>query len=197
MVPDKLPEPAHVYWAPPLPASSGDDYPDAIHLEVGRALAAWEGVEEVFAALFGCFVDADTWAADRAFGSVASSSTRREMLLNAASVFFETNCVLVPYVEWFSDVMKHYQSAPARRNEIAHALVRMDGNKYFLTPPDYSTRKTKVDLRPRGHPLPPYVQPSYKYSASNVAEFRERFNCLRFAVWQYMQTLSANYSNHR
>jgi hypothetical protein len=150
--------PGH-YWAEPARRIEGDSGPDAIYLAVGKALTQWESLENDFAQLFGLLVanrargGATRFAAQRAYGVIASAGGRREALEAAGEVFFTFLGATEEERLDFDLLLKHLPLATTKRNYIAHGIVLkatfpisalLAGNNpggYFIEPPEYNSNK--------------------------------------------------------
>ena len=79
-------------WDIPPTLASGDAGENGMYLAVGRALTAWEYVEEAFADIFATFVGAhesrepEVVPAFRAYGSVITSRGRADMLYRVPGI---------------------------------------------------------------------------------------------------------------
>ena len=148
----------------------GSPTEDEIYLSVGRALHAWETVEEELALIFGALVGAeDTVASMRAYGSVITSRGRNEMVSAAAGAYFLSHPH--PFLESrFRSVMPAVQGYGARRNDLAHGILRTirNGEGYVLTPSAYMTQKVKH-----------FVGLTYAYNAAHIDAFFVDFLILR------------------
>lgn len=156
---------------PPL-SEAGDKDPDAIYLAVGRALSAWEHAEADFAHLYGTFIKPmyASYAAKRSYGTVASARARKQLLASSAQVFFRN----FPDAETRSavmDILKLYEDAGARRNEIAHGMLGGDrvaeGIFYFLVPSIWNSNKRQMNLAI-----------TYRYSSDDLKRYEGAFGGL-------------------
>jgi hypothetical protein len=109
------------------PPSQGDLDGTLILTQVGRALSLWEGLEDEIAEIFVVLVGATTTlaqdAAKKAYGSVTAFQGRQKMVMAAAEVFFSHFGSVADQraAKLFMDKCAHFS---ARRNEIAHGIVR-------------------------------------------------------------------------
>jgi hypothetical protein len=80
------------FWDRPTKSNTGDSDPITIFQAVGQALNTWEQLEEKIALLAQLLFDTRDGKAviafQRSFGAVVSSSTRRDILMELARVFF-------------------------------------------------------------------------------------------------------------
>jgi hypothetical protein len=166
-----MPQPWDV---PPSPAT-GDPHEDAISLAVGRALTAWEFVEEQLAELFAIFVNADMAdlekaPAVRAYGSVITARGRADMLEAAAEAYF-LNKPNEQLQSRFDAILRSYRGFAGRRNDIAHGRGGQDSTNpahgWYLYPGLYNTNKYPI-----GQP------PKYLYSSAEINGFRAEFEGL-------------------
>src|ERR1700730_17880218 len=126
----------------------------ASSVSVGRALTRWEEFEVVFASLFSALVAAEdnNAAAIRAYGSVITFRGSAEMVKSAAEVnfsLFRNSALEKDFRAFVNELTNH---ASARRNEIAHGVVRVTPiikdytvvSQYFLYPPYYASNKLQL-----------------------------------------------------
>jgi hypothetical protein len=155
----------------PKAPSKGDRDPDTIYLSVGRALSMWEHTEADFSRLFSHLITPGrgSGAARRAYGSIASSNGRRDLIEKAGSVFFQ----FFPQKELqesFINTVKLYADASARRNDIAHGIVVRFGKNmedgYFLSANMYTSK------------TPLFGSPSYYYTTHIIMSFFLEFEKL-------------------
>jgi hypothetical protein len=112
---------------------------------VGRSLSRWEDVEEHLAQIFALLIGLDepSAAAVRAFGAIATSRGRLDMLSAAAEVYFSD--YPDPALETaFDSLIAATAGYAARRNELAHGTTRQIGDLgFYLVSPFYNTNKMK------------------------------------------------------
>ena len=145
---------------PPPPIRGGDTEEAPLYTQVGRALSAWEAMEDIVARLFSALVG-DRVAlmaspATRAYGTVATFRGRKEMVSAAAqSYFFEKE-----HKGRLAEIKSFLNSCSdwsARRNEIAHGVVRqiilethplfqeeLTDLTYYLIPANYNSNKVRL-----------------------------------------------------
>ena len=130
-----LPAPGTL-WARPKPADKGSASADEIYLAVGKTLSVWESVEEAFAQILCAFIHTNPMnAAARVYGSIISPGGRRDALNAAAEPFFHWHNVKPEHRAEYAALMKHFQPAIGRRNDVAHGVVISVGNRgHFLLP---------------------------------------------------------------
>ena len=172
-------------WDAPAPPPAGAPTRDAVFLEVGRALSAWEGVEGNLAYIFATLVTprGSQLAALRAYGSVLTGRGRVEMMVAAAAAFFFGQEEVQEYVA-LRDLLKEVAGFAGRRNEIAHGIVgrydigpatsRRETPSYVLGPPQYATKKTMLKPR-RSRAEVVHHAPRYAYSDVQIDAFRRQF----------------------
>jgi hypothetical protein len=194
------PLPEHsAYWGKPPQTKDGDSDADILYLPIGRALTNWEQVEEECAVLFSLLVDSFSEAAYRAYGCIIATSTKSEMLKSAAETFFGMKSISEDHSKPFYDLMKHYQAAATRRNEIAHGRVigyiefeEVRRFQFFLVPPEYNSRKIHP-RNPVAIDTPTFYRAKYCYVAKDIEHFGLRFRELHSWVHEYSDFLSRNY----
>lgn len=154
----------------PLPNAAKGSTADEIHLAVGRALTQWERLEFRLAQLYAELVSTGGYSdtAFRAFGVVAASAGRLEMLAEATRISPRpTN----PLRAAISDFTRRAGKYSARRNEIAHGVaVNYGGNQsdIRLLPAFYNSRKHKRD------PL----EAAYCYAFTEISYYQTEFHRL-------------------
>jgi hypothetical protein len=173
---------------------TGDDDPDALYLAVGKAMSAWNKVELSLAYLFGVFVNAHGGmeVAARAFGAVATTSGKLDMLKAAAEVFIGREeadgkpsiaSEAAPdktIINLKADLKLHidtvWKGFGERRNDIAHGAVLAHGpasdiramkGRWYLVPSHIDPKKWER----RG-------DPKFCYTAADVDFYVEQFNSL-------------------
>lgn len=191
------------YWQPPQRRGQGDGHEDAIYLAVGKALSEWELVEWWFAGLFGLLVAAHAEgqqfvAAERAYGVVVSGPVRKEMLQQAAKVFFAFAGEKQEKDE-FDLLIRHYDAALVIRNHIAHGtatrwIIDDVDHGIFLEPPSHNSKKTKRDKMQKFEGTnSDSMFVTYRYTSDQILEFCSRFRLLKFATSRYRTDLGQKY----
>jgi hypothetical protein len=176
-------------WDIPPPPQFGDDSEDITFTSVGRALSRWEEFEAVFASLFAALVGTEdnNAAALRAYGSIITFRGRAGMVRAAAEIHFAMFPDLDLEKKFRAFVNELTNHASARRNEIAHGVVRVsplvgpDGLKqyFFLYPPRYASNKNELkridsaDSQQIG-----WYEPQYIYSSVEIDQFAAAFRGL-------------------
>jgi integrase len=98
--------------------------PDTLFLSVGRALTAWERMQQQFAHFFGFFCGAEnTLQARRAYGAIGTFRGQAEVLRAAAEAYFHTSPDHEMQKPFFALLKRAGNFAP-RRNDIAHGIVQ-------------------------------------------------------------------------
>jgi hypothetical protein len=152
----------------------GNETADEIFRAVGEALSSWELIEQGIATIFTVVTVGGYYAASepaiRAYGSVANSRSRVQMVRAAAESWFHQwpDCPLETNIK---DLLNECEKWSARRNEIAHGIVdRLTDqwiNGWYLFPGLYSIKK-----RPLGG------RAAYRYTAKNIEEYARGFTDL-------------------
>ena len=196
-----LPPPAECWKY--IPSDKGDDVGDSIYLSVGKALSAWEMVEGAFAGIFSRFLFSESWAAERAYGTIVGNRARKEMLEAVAEIFFKFKKVSDEDQKSFRLIMEHFRQASAIRNNVAHGYVvsLTLSNKnmgVFLLPPHYNSKKTTSFVL-RDHTVPredisSAFGVSYSYTSRDIDGFAVKFRALNNLALEYQVKLISNYS---
>jgi len=173
-------------WDVPLRPLSGDASEGITFTSVGRALTRWEEFELAFATLFSALVGTNdnNAAAIRAYGSVITFRGRADMVRAAAEVHFQL--YPDPEIEKKFDafVNELTNRACARRNEIAHGVVRAEHRglerHFYLNPPYYAANKnrlSRVETSEGGFQMA-WFEAKYAYSSVEINRFAEAFQGL-------------------
>jgi hypothetical protein len=179
------------FWKRPQPSPKGDPDGNMIYLAVGSALSAWEEAEGELANLF-CYVtrataDAVSYrAVYRAYGTIHTSTGRREAITAAAEIHFGPNWDKVR--KSFTGVLEAVGHASKRRDDIAHGVVRSYAVQYedfgaFLTPPEYNQGRTHA-VSQGGEPLD-FLRARYRYTSADIMGIASKFEKLHSAVVSY------------
>lgn len=155
-------------------APKGNEVAEDLHSAVGSALNIWEHAEGSFAHLFGTIIrpTRNSFVARRAYGAIITARARRDMLVAVAEVFFR-NFPNEAAEETMRVLLKHYQDAASRRNELAHGIVGGDRDEnsnflgYFIVPSTWNTNKRKMNS-----------EFSYRYSTKEILEKQNSFSNL-------------------
>lgn len=142
----------------------GDDTPEAIYLQVGAALTAWETLESLVAELFDAIVAAQpsNRAAFSAFSAVKSASARTELIEAAAAMAVPPSD---PAHKDVGSAIEAFGKFGARRNEIAHGRVYNLGEHGFYLAPNNIMR----------HKWTPEGAAKYQYTAGDIAHYVDQF----------------------
>jgi hypothetical protein len=206
----KIP-PCKGYWDIPS-APQGDDYDGPIFEEVGRALTAWESVEENFAIVFAIFLGTSSSTATRVYGALSGFPVKLVVLQEAAGgAFREANAGTDVKAAW-NLLTSHYQEASNRRNEIAHGQVRrtiwLKGEEpppgipegahdfgWFLMPRHNSPKKTHPFWDGKEHEGVDFVK--YRYTSRDLHVFTDRFHDLEEWTMDFWQAYQEEYQHPR
>jgi hypothetical protein len=173
----------------------GDSQEDMIFSAVGQALTEWEQLENACAQLFAVLVStshkrAYLAPAIRAYGTITSAATRKEMLVNAGEAYFASRPTKAQtFKVEFNQLMQAYIDFASRRNDIAHGLVqrvfltkrgtRPAAIGIYLTPSFYSARHFKNE------------QLAYLYTSGDLVFYRQEFTKLMLRVSGLKERLRA------
>lgn len=189
-------EPAVDFWTRPTRSSKGDPDAKQVYEAVGFALSTWEMLENNFSFLFTLFVDTDSHAARRAYGSLANNTARTDALRGAAEVFFSEWVVNKPEQEQFQRLIDHFERAAEKRHEIAHGIVmNVLDMGHFLIPPDYNSSKMAAFLDDEEYKKDTIarLRAQYRYTRNDINEFSRRFGKLADAAIEYVFFLRKKY----
>jgi hypothetical protein len=181
-------------WDIPPRPENGDASEEFIFASVGYALTRWEILESWLARLYAITINVRGWEvpAERAFGIVATSRTRVDMISEAAAaVFLEfPDAEAQARLRRFLTTVGNYAG---RRNDIAHGVVMpyrgamapFDGygTGFVLAPARYMTRKQEL----HHHSL---LVPAYIYSSVQINYFGDRFTELATEAEQIRSLMS-------
>ena len=167
-----------------------DPTAEHVYTSVGKALSNWEELEHYLALYFGFFCGGDTsLPAFRAYGCVASSSGRADMLRAAAEAYFHVQ----PehrMQDRFQEFLKLIGKYTPRRNEIAHGIVMpmiapplteprghypdaiedyFSRRGWLLVPTEYATKKNILI------PGADSTGRRYAYSSVEITHYSDRF----------------------
>src|SRR5579863_3010423 len=173
---------------------------DKLYNSVGRALSAWEGLEHHLATFFGFFASdgSDSHAAARrAYGAVIAFQGRSSMLAAAAEIYFAYHQDDALACR-FDDLLKKAANFAARRNEIAHGIVRptfgpadpetllkdISPLGWVLLPSDYATNKNKLLLDSEQRAFGFF--PKYIYSSTEISSLATHFRALEKEAFDLM-----------
>ncbi len=149
------------FWSRPSKSKTGADHDAFIFIGVGHTLTNWEHVELSLSILFGVLVDSGSFAAERAYGTIANNQGKAAALQKAGETFFAMRRIQIDSQDRakinllnqdekvFNALIHNYRSAASRRHEIAHGIVWHlgdtpgDNGSWFLVAPLYQSSKTK------------------------------------------------------
>jgi hypothetical protein len=189
-------ESASEFWIRPPRSAKGDPDAKQVYEAVGFALSTWEMLENNFSFLFTLFVDTDSHAARRAYGSLANNTARTDALRGAAEVFFSEWAVTKPEQEQFARLMDHFGRASEKRNEIAHGIVmNVMEMGHFLIPPDYNSSKMSSFLDDEEYKKDTIarLRAQYRYTRNDINELSRRFAKLADATIEYVFSIRKKY----
>lgn len=201
------------FWKRPVfdPTAVGDDQPDAIYWQVGKALTAWERLEEDIGSLFSLLSHGGSTETlvliKHLFGITESSSNRIGMVKTALelhfSYYWEDPRISAP----FKNVLKTMGWASYRRNEIAHGRVTSVAvhrgeekpalSGHFLTAPNYAINRSQPYIGGEWHAddVLGVDRSLYRYRAAEISILEEKFVLLG-AKARELQCLAAK-GEHR
>jgi hypothetical protein len=164
---------------PPFPVRGDADQNDT-YAGVGRVLSQWEAIEVELSHVYSLLVYRhEDLEALREYGRPTIFRDRLDSLQRAAERYFQSN----PHQETeseFSDIAKIARNFSARKNDVAHSIVRpyrwtfppsaetvdpFEPMQFCATPPHYSGKKFMPEN------LPIYVYTSVEMNALSVALF--------------------------
>lgn len=201
------------FWSSPRANKKrqGDPSVDPIYHAVGAALSAWEGVEEALATLYVVLTDAKEAnaanTAARCFGAIENSSARRVVMLTAAEMYFQHYWARDAVRRPVEALMETAKLAGFIRNEIAHGkALRITSHGQtsdgipetkevgaFLLAPEYMTGRRVPWISPNDPEDPlSFVRSSYRYTASDIHLFADKFGLLLSKVWDYASSIQRN-----
>jgi hypothetical protein len=166
----------------------GDKGHEDIFRAVGNALNAWENCERSFAHIFSKLVhpNGSGFAAQRAYGEIIATASRRQMIESAAKIFFR-NFPNEAAESELKTLMEIYSTASGRRNDIAHGIAGGDhdgagGVWSFLVPNTWGSKSR--DMR---------LQVAYRYSSRQIEEYAQAFSDLGARAFRLVENLSVIY----
>lgn len=166
-------------------AAHGDQEDSILYEKVGRALTQWENLEGTLGRIFGalCGARMHDEGAVRAFGVVAASSARLDMIEAAFAVFPGRE---KEGISALPAQLKRVGNYSARRNEIAHGVVSGFTENgafrgYYLVPAYYNSRKRSPLRSDISTPeeakaaLLAHGLGKYAYNSAQVDAYRQAF----------------------
>ena len=175
---------AGLYWKRERPSPVGALTRDEIFLEVGRALSAWESIEEKCGRIFFQLTRWFLCGEEQKYVHVQTTRLRRDLLGDAGGVYFELCPAAAGLASPFRTLLDHYSGGAARRNEIAHGVVSPPAEEtgefgYFLVPGETNSVK------------------NYRYTGKDIAAIRCKLEALDGAFGQFMRDLERMMSGTR
>jgi hypothetical protein len=168
-------------------AKVGDTDPEEITLASGSALQTWEHTERSFALIFAKLVSppASGYAAQRAYGTIAPTPVRRQMIQAAAEVFFR-NFPNPEAATELATILRFYDAASSRRNDFAHGVIGGDiiDEKFwhFLVPNTWVSKSRKMNL-----------EVEYRYSSKQIRDYEKKFRDLGSRALKLREMLDRTY----
>lgn len=154
----------------------GDRDREGIWLSVGRALSAWEEVQQKLVLLFASAIGhRHNLPAMQAFGSQMNVSARVEMLDYALQAMLMANPALLAEARALFSRVRGFND---RRNDIAHGCIlevrgsQQGSAEYYLAPSSYLTKKTG------GVKEADWPAPAYRWTAAQIDRYRTEFEQL-------------------
>ncbi|WP_156963481.1 hypothetical protein [Muricoccus aerilatus] len=193
-------------WHPPpstkpSPTYLGEERHATIFLAVGQAVNEWERFELQMAILFRTFCEAESRAAQRAYGTIFGALGKGDAITAAATEFFRRRsspnsddaAMQEEDKTRLKKLLKAHTAAAAYRNNIAHGMVwemritRSDGTTasggLYLCASPQTTKKLE---------LPDSALSTYYYRAAEIQHCTKRFSELAY----FTLDLAARIENH-
>jgi len=173
----------------------GDSTRDDIFHAVGMSLNSWENMEHTLADIFALLLGGDGDGAKRAFGTIATTSARQAMLLEAFNSYLGKHR---EHFEALPHLLNRVDTLANKRNNLAHGIVvfvdRGEETKgYFLTQSKYNSRKNfsfrghydaMVKLHEAGKSFDSLVHPKeYEWTADDIYEVNNAIIALHKELW--------------
>jgi hypothetical protein len=169
-------------------SKTGDKGHEDIFAAVGIALSAWENCERSFAHIFSRLVhpNGSGFAAQRAYGEIIASGTKKQMIESASEIFFRNFPNEAAETE-LTALLDIYQTAVGRRNDIAHGIAGGDYDDAgeiwsFLVPNTWGSKSR--DMR---------LQIAYRYSSWQIEQFADGFGALSGRAFRLVDVLIETY----
>jgi hypothetical protein len=136
---------------------------DALHLQVGRAISAWEELQSALVSLLGTILQANWWTREALGAPHANVGALSKMVHTAAE-----RCTKGELREDIQSLNDEILRFAQRRNDIAHAIVAKYCNgKYidmYLRPADTTT-----------HAMKNFDTPEYFWNVAQLTEYTHQF----------------------
>src|SRR5262245_4153884 len=167
----------------------GDDDIESTFAGVGRVLSQWETIELELSYLYGHLLNQpDDMDIIRQYGDPITFNGRIDGLCRVAKDYFKQNPHQDTEAE-FCDLVSRARGFSARRNDVAHSIVRPiqwitpqgigDAPLQFCAvPPHYIGKKFDA------HDMPAFVYTSVELNALNNALFKEIFEPAQKLKWR-------------
>ena len=197
------------FWARPpiVPQMRGDKTHEQIYLAVGAALSCWEAIETTMSLIFlhvsEVHEGASATAAQRSFGVVESSATRRKMIIEVAKNFFGQYWLDPRFRKHFMARMTAHERASHRRDEIAHGRVmqfftpgpseagrigQIDAG-VFLIAADYNTARNLFLEQQYEDDILGYNRSQYRYTERDILEYIRKLQQLQNELFTLLRDL--------
>jgi len=118
------------YWSPPgrRPSKSGDKYAVRLYAAMGRAVSAWNEVEDALAKLFAGIATERVGVPPTdplmlTFGSIEAITTRTAAVRAVGAAYFEKYKRTKAQRKPLNDFLDHIRRGSWIRNDIAHGIV--------------------------------------------------------------------------
>ena len=167
---------------------TGDQTPEPLFQELGRALTQWEILEQVLAALYGEIIQSTGCGAEAGYGTLISPEARTWLLRSAIDAVFKQPTELNTKLNM---LINHIGKLRGRRNDVGHGVVAIFTTDtktygYYLVPPSYQTRKqialTFADIDDDASFL--MGTHKYAYTASQVSAYARSFEEYRDKIFK-------------
>jgi hypothetical protein len=187
------------YWTSPTKdvAKNGGIDVDTLHVQVGRALTAWEYVEGVIADLYVKTCEIEDGRASliiaKTFGSMEASGARLSATIMMLRSYL-SQYIHLKECGWIIGEFRSAVSAAAqRRNEIAHGeAIFVDqsltpsapiSGTYLVSPAYMTGRNTNLPgtTHTAGDPIP-FITSVYAYTPEDIHRMTEKFHDLRHKI---------------
>lgn len=191
----------HDYWTPPK-AVFGDSDSAPLFQSVGQSLTAWERLEFSLATLFSLLCEDKSKTAAVLYGNLGNNRAKTDAFKMVVEPAFGRRKVLSTERACLSLLLRHFEAAAPRRNDIAHGIVMsftLNSTPMgpLLVPPWYSHKKTreKVDVKVlMSDDLESMVgRYSYRYTSADIDVFTTKFMNVRQWVNSYIHYYNDKY----
>jgi hypothetical protein len=162
----------------PKPLPQGDETPDKIFLEIGKAVSVWEKLETRLALIYGSlvsclFLSNSSLVAIQGYSTLGSFAARSALVnktIEAHFLIFENDQLKGDLADFVSKKAAKFNS---RRNDIVHGtcVEHASGPQigYYWEPPKHDSKKRKN--------MPPFGG-DYSLTSTQISYFREQFEAL-------------------